>query len=380
MNASGSNFTNKDISHDCFNQSTPSNVCFNQSTSSNDCFNQSTPSNVSETLFHVSVVIRQVAPLPFLLLGILGNLLTMAVLLRQRVTNTFTGVSLLFLAVVDNMNMLAYFLPDWLGAVAGQDYRSLGNTSCQIALFFTCISQFTSPWALVAITMERIACVWPLELKKSFTPRMSLCVHAVLFAVAIMISMYAFEVYEVSENAMNVYGFACGTFAHHGDAWMAMAMNYVANVLMFFVPFILLLAGNSVILKKLSVRTNFAMQRGDAITTSRYRKLSKLVALLNVVFFFSQFPLAVLMIFDAQALDWIFSGSCEDEFWHRLGVYRLITTCCSVMALVSPSTNFLLYFVSSSQFRQEIKAFLKREKPGETILFNDGVGTACTTV
>jgi len=340
---------------------------------SRDCFTPSTNTNVYDTLYQVNDVVRQVVPPLFLLIGIPGNLLTMAVILRQGMTNSFTGASLVVLAVVDNIFILAYSLPEWLGAVADLDFRDFSNTSCRMAMFFTYISFTVSPWVLVAITVERVVClVWPFKAKTIFTPKSSLCVHALLFAGAIAVSVYAFEVFEISERALNVYGTACGTFAHLDSSDVtSTVLNHISSGMRFHVPFVLLIIGNSVIFRKLSARINFSAERGDATTTARYRSLSRLVITLNALFFFSMFPLSVYVLIDAQIIDWAFSSSRSDQFCYRLSINRLLFAFCNVMALVNHSTNFLLYFVSSDTFRKEIRAFLMCQKGGGRNLFKN---------
>ena len=102
--------------------------------------------------------------------GVIGNILTVLVLLRRFGRWSFTAVFLFVLAISDTVQLLN-LLSGWIwDELAKQDVRQLSDLGCKLLTFFRYGPIHYSSWILVAVTVERFICVfWPHHVKQRCT-------------------------------------------------------------------------------------------------------------------------------------------------------------------------------------------------------------------
>ena len=125
-------------------------------------------------------VIKIVSPILFSL-GIVGNLLTILILLKKKNRGTSTAVLLTVLAFSDLVIILTGLFSQWMEVMWNWDIRTVNNVFCKVHVFLTYFSVHFSSWLLCLITFERILCVFiPHKVKLVFGRKTSLMSMGIL--------------------------------------------------------------------------------------------------------------------------------------------------------------------------------------------------------
>ena len=126
------------------------------------------------------------------IIGLCGNSLSIAVMLRKPFRNTSTSVyfiatSVYFIAIADNINL--FVLTSYIVLQFGFfiDLSSYSTWTCKLFNFASFVFPQLSSWILVNISIERFVAVYrPFKAKQLFTPKkaiLGLCVITVLLLI-----------------------------------------------------------------------------------------------------------------------------------------------------------------------------------------------------
>ena len=338
-----------------------------------ECINQSIPDASSGAMSTINYVIGNFIYPVVLCIGILGNLLNIVVILSQRMSMRFTAITILSVAVVDTVGLLVWLLPEYLDILSGYDVRESSQTACTLFTFFTVVCTVASPWCLVALTTERmVSVIWPFKVKLIFTRKSSLFVQLSIYVVSIAFAAFSSQHVDISKTNADVYGgTACGIVPDS-----LYVFSYTISILFlsltFPIPSILLFMSNFAIVYNMKPIKNIALPTEISLRLHQQRiRMFKLVTVLNVVFFISQFPLTTYASVTEYFRDWIKSAVCTDDILFRKNVTKTISTCCTCFASINPSINVLLYFSISDRFRGACKALFRCEAAGTRNVFGD---------
>ena len=128
------------------------------------------------------------------------------------------------------------------------------------------------------------------------------------------------------------------------------AWPWIDLYLSFLIPCVLILTGNILILAYLARR---ARQRLDlGVVQQKKPSLALLLHLLTIVFLVSMAPYSIFTITLNYLVD-----NAEDPYeeFDRLINYQRIL---KILIAFNPTFNFILYFLSGSKFRDEVKALV----------------------
>ena len=291
-----------------------------------------------------------------LVLGTLGNILSIIVLCRKNVRKSTTSVYLTVLAISDIMFLYSGLLRQWILATFDVDIRKTSEFVCKVNFFLVYYFADLSAWLLTALTFERVVLVWNPHRGKIVCSRVS----AATVVGVILISLLLFNGHLLFGNGIShelqgnvTVTKECTRIGEEYNDFFIRIWPWIDLAKFCIGPFLLLLIGNSLIVikivwnrKKLSSRVGPTLEA----VSSAQKKSSSATALLftlNAVYFITATPISVYLIqFDGWADPTDFQGVATD---------RLLWVLCNVLMYANNTFNFVLYCLSGRRFRHEVK-------------------------
>ena len=308
-----------------------------------------------------AVRIWKTIPPIFLVLGTLGNLLTIVVLMRSKSRLSSTALYLSALAVSDLLVLWLGLLRQWLIYMFDIDVRHLSEAGCKIHIFLVYFATQCSSWLLVAVTSERFIGVWlPHKVKQGCTPRVAIVTISVIIASLMLLNVHWFYGMGVRVITYNnvTYEFKCNSIYDHYYDFLGFKWPWIDLCFFSLGPFTILLVGNvsiivRVLVSKHKTRTQIAPSNGGTANkkSDKTSQLTAMLVLLNVVFMTCTIPISVYLIGEPNWLEKL-------ETYHDLAILRLWWAVVNSFMYLNHTINFILYFLSGSRFRQEVKSLL----------------------
>jgi hypothetical protein len=117
-----------------------------------------------------------------LVLGTVGNLLSVIVLLRWKTKRTMpTTIYLVALAIADLCALYAGLLPYWLESAFQFNIKMVSDAGCRLRAWMNWASLLTSAWILVALTLTRTVAAWrPFAARRMCSSKVAAIVVAIV--------------------------------------------------------------------------------------------------------------------------------------------------------------------------------------------------------
>ena len=190
----------------------------------------------------------RVIPPILITVGTIGNMMTVFVLLRQK-KMTSTAFFLFALALSDTLTLISGLLRGWVLFTWDLDIRLLSNPGCKAQVVLPYCSIHLSSWLIVAVTLERTACVlFPHKVRLGCSPR-----NAGLIIVLIVLAVFGINIILPVIVDLNRYeGAKCATSTKGYLDLLNDFHQWIDFTLYFGAPFPLLLIGNVIIVVQLA--------------------------------------------------------------------------------------------------------------------------------
>ncbi|KAK3594349.1 hypothetical protein CHS0354_019258 [Potamilus streckersoni] len=302
------------------------------------------------------IMLWSVIPPILISFGTVGNILSIIVLTRRSIRSSTTALYLTVLAFSDLVVLYTGLLRQWLNFLWQEDVRNISELSCKIHLWFVYISLDFSAWILIAVTLERVISSWFPHSAKSLCSRKR--------AASLMIAIFIFL---LILNGHLLFGFGDVVSTEEGQTtvkkckvknnaykdFFSYVWPWIDLCIFCLIPFVILFTGNVCILIKViqsAKRTRQVAPMGGMQhhrTSNKQSSLTAMLFTLNVVFLLCTSPISVYNIGYSQ---WE-----QGAATHDYAVLNLWWAICSLLMYVNNSLNFLLYCLSGSRFRQEVK-------------------------
>lgn len=309
-----------------------------------------------------------------ILAGIAGNLLTLAVILRQRASSSSMGVFLSALAVSDIIFILNSPLRNWiLNGLEKTDVRTISELGCKFSVFFTYSSAQFSSWILVAVTCERlVSVVLPHRVKLGCTTRAARVVIAAIFGTLVLLNGHIF--YGHGQSTIPYLDGSCEAIDVDYNNFWTKVWPWIDFAVTFAVPSIILIISNAVIIYKVREsamkRRLLSIKHKTSGSEGSQRGVTAILITLTVAFFICLTPVQVYFIYFPYSLD----DALEKYFcvdWPAFAVFVdrhfFLNAIVNILSYINATCNFFLYVLSGTRFRREVVALLLCKPHGDAV-------------
>lgn len=290
------------------------------------------------------------SPIIFIL-GLCGNLLTLAVMRRKRMRGTTTSVYLPVMAVFDTLAMSFGILPEWFKACGFVVLRELHPVVCQIGKFGFYTTSDTAIWVLVLFTVDRfVAVCFPLQKTRICVPRRSKIACAVAFACSVVKNLHVFWTRGAEYNSSGHLVTNCGHTDPASAIFEALYRPWMALALISIIPFVILLICNCVMIWTLT-RSRFVQMRKTETPANDKAKTFKQTTMMclsvSFVFLLCVIPSIVVLI--------------GKPHWTKYPnyAYEVAKAVSNQLAYFNHSINFFLYCLTGQKFRSELLSMFR---------------------
>ena len=293
--------------------------------------------------------------LPILLvLGTVGNVLSIIVLSRPSMKKSVSTTFLLGLSVADLMVLYVCLLRDWMRYIIG-DIRNVSSWTCKISFWLQYAFLDFSIWILTSLTVERlISTLRPFANKiicKKWHAKRIILYLLVVDLIVHCHFLFGMELRQ--EHRDGIYVYACGPVSDGYEQFFKYAWHYIDLALFSLIPFFILLVSNIYIIcklvtkkKKLTTRSLAMMTSHAAQTTS---SMTKLLVALNIIFIITTAPIDIYLVCKPYIIPDDIHTAVEDKD----PLYAFV----KILMNINNSVNFILYIYmyNGSKFRTELK-------------------------
>jgi len=230
------------------------------------------------------------------LLGLLGNCLSVCIFFGTKLRYSSSSIYLGALAISDSGFLVAVFV-SWLKMV----YVDLFNRQgfCQFFVYLATLCSFLSVWFVVAFTVERYVAVrWPLRRQFLCTVARAKITVMALTALAVLLSSPVLLFSKIPKNSKT-----CGSTDENWKSW-AIAYNTLDTVMTFAVPLTIIVIFNTLIARNIykldHIRRTLTIESNASNEISRDRmpqaKVTKMLLLVSSAFLCLNMPAFVIRV------------------------------------------------------------------------------------
>lgn len=290
-----------------------------------------------------------------LLVGLIGNTLSFITLKRPILRHRVSTIYFRALCVADSGALLFGLLPIWPLYMAGYDITAQHAIICKLRNFLFITFSDSSIWLICAFTFDRlVAVVLPLRRKTLCTRRHALIAIAIIWSLAISKNIPMIITWGISiGNNRSNHVSKCGV----PDPEHAFYEEYIRPWLVFttvtVIPFLFITACNIIIVHHIQQMTltqaTIARVRNIARSTSdnSVAAMSRMCLAVSFAFVVLVAPSIVLLVGKPY---WTKTYQSEAK-------YHLARSFGNLCQYTNNAINFLLYFLSGHDFRQELRNY-----------------------
>ncbi|ESN91460.1 hypothetical protein HELRODRAFT_189698 [Helobdella robusta] len=238
------------------------------------------------TASYINTFILTYIPLIIYIVGVLGNSLSLSVLVRKRMRRVSTYTYLSVLSVVDTLVLTMGLLQLWIGERSNLGWlRDQSNVACKTLNVFSYSMSDLSVWLIIAVTVERfIAVCHPLRAASMCRRRTALKVMLALtslmlllnshFILTTKVSVEEFSTYEITEEGTNLCSSVkksrCMAAGGHED-FIQKYWPWVDAIFYSFLPFVMIISLNCMIIRRVMVarRRRWKMISQSSVSVNR---------------------------------------------------------------------------------------------------------------
>ncbi|XP_053397965.1 probable G-protein coupled receptor B0563.6 [Mercenaria mercenaria] len=288
--------------------------------------------------YRVSLYILRIVPPLLLVFGTAGNVTSIVILMQRKNRISSTARFLTALAVCDTLSLLVTVSRNWPIVMFDVSIAHTSPIACKCYGFLVYFSSETSSWFIVAITVERFVCIFcPHRTKQICSLQRSNTVIMCIFTALFLFNVHLLFGMSIGENS-KCYPTGDMYAEFYFKIWPIVKIS-VASI----IPFLIVFVGNTSIMIKMRRRERSF--RNQNVKSSR---LMVTLVLLNVVFLVCITPMALFMLFLGKR--YLNLGDTHED-----AVVLLLWSVVNVLYFTNNAVNFLLYFLSGSRFRKEVR-------------------------
>ena len=304
--------------------------------------------------FKASILIWKTVPPILLIFGTCGNVLSIVILTGKSIRKSTTALYLIFLTFSDLAVLYTGLLRQWVIYLFEFDVRQVSQIACKVHTWLVYSSLDFSAWLLIAVTLERIIAVTcPYSLKgKCNRHNASILIIGILISVLGLNSHFLYGLVFIRRDGESDM---CGYIHTSYGKFMDTSWSWIDLCAFCLIPFTFIVIGNCIILLKVAksrrkAKSKLVSAKYKTSSNSKDNQHSSMTAILvtlNTVFLLTTLPISVYNIGDAY-----WSTTEDQRVKARLDLWWAVV---NMLMYTNNAVNFLLYSLSGSQFRQEVK-------------------------
>ena len=298
-------------------------------------------------LIEISKNFRKFCYLAFFLVGTIGNLLTVVILSLKKNRGTSTAIFLLFLAASDTIILFTSYLSEWTTIMWNFNFREVNGALCKIHVFLTYFSLQFSSWILVLVTCERcISVTRPAKVKLICNRKKGALGLGVIAAFIALLNGHWLVGLTHKYNAYTMTYCAASTPSYVkflNETW-----PIIDFCMTFAIPCIIIMVGNTLIILKI---TQASRARSHMVASDKKKNTSSLtitLIILNIIFIISMAPASIFLLTYYLTIE----SQDNEQITRGTFIFEMVNS----LAGLNATVNFILYFLSGSKFRGDIKA------------------------
>ncbi|XP_052280996.1 neuromedin-U receptor 2-like [Dreissena polymorpha] len=284
-------------------------------------------------LYKAGILIWKVVPPILILVGTIGNSLSILVLTRRSIRVSTTALFLTVLACSDLLVLYSGLLRQWLIYLFDTDVRHISEAGCKISMWLVYSSLDFSAWILILVTLERVVLAWfphhgrIVSNRKSAVACLAVICGFILGINAHMLYGMVFKIEYDSNN--NPYLHTCTVIDDAYYRFFSQVWPWIDLSVFCVVPFAVIVIGNTMILFKVlqsKKKTRSSIRPMGSLPNSQTKyqsnnngkKSSMTVVLftLNIVFIVTTSPVSIYNIGYAYwGTDMSDANTAKLDFW-----------------------------------------------------------------
>ena len=297
------------------------------------------------------------APL-LLVVGVIGNVVSIAVLSRQRMRHTTTSVYLRLLAVFDTVVLLVFLPRKLVYFHSSVDIKDLSVFACKFVSFLTPTSTTVSWCLLTVLTIERLILIrYPVWTKKHCTRKSALIVSAILVSVIVAVNFHSIlfqnlrwkEVISTANTTVRVNG-KCVPIPNWYSVFRKKVLPLIVLVVFSMAPIILQIVCNVLLARELVIRSRKRQARSLQDSSDKHerdlRSVTRMLVVISLFFVISSVPQCIQL----SLQPYIFKPRIGPNIAKDLLMKAVI----QLLMYSNNAFNFLLYTLSGKVFRKEL--------------------------
>ena len=295
-----------------------------------------------------------------IVLGTVGNILSISVMLRKQFRHTTMSFHLIALAIADTLVLYCALLPKFLYAYLSTSLELHSKFLCKMKYFLGIYVTHVASWIVVCLTSERfVAVIFPHYYRMLFTKARAAIALAFIILILLTFDQHYFWTYHLQEYTLEYIDPLTNTTKTHTIrvCWVIIKEHYdfTTNIwpwmdmaLFSLLPLTFIIIGNVSICIKLGLAYCNRRNLGSSTNQSQHQThlISTTIVLgsVSLIFVVSTLPVTIWQLHVSQTT---YNKDARAKM-------QITGTTVQLLQYLNNAFNFVLYCLTGTQFRKEV--------------------------
>jgi hypothetical protein len=326
--------------------------------------------NTREPYRTITLTLLRIYPILFLIVGTIGNLLSVYVVLRSKLRRHSTFIYLAFLSIIDLIVVYTFSINFIFHAWFNIDLQQVSLITCKIYSFSIYFFPQTSAWILTAVSIDRVFALTR-GIRRTRKIRLTYFILLIIFLILFLLNMqflfynntYKFTeemnekiIYRIVDTDMDINVIQCSS--ENSDEYKEFYENiwvYIDAIVNVYLPFTLMFLCSAIIFH------NVLRTMGNANNSKKRlvaRNLSTMLLSINTMFVLLTGPIVIYLMFEKQTLSFE-SYQCDIKIKAK---YKMIKLLFIILMNANHTGNILVYCLTGTEFRTQLFNVIGKNK------------------
>ena len=324
--------------------------------------------------YRLHKILLYYVPPVLLVLGTIGNILSVYVLTRRSMRKHSTYFYLAILSTADTCVLLVGLLRLWIGQITGYDIKNEHDWACKLIHVLGHTLSDYSGWLIVAVTAERyVAVCHPLKATNICSRTRATRVVMLLLGVIFVLNLHfiwtvRLHLYSPDGSTMVIKCVAGDRYRHLVD----IIWPWVDAAIYSFFPFLAIMTFNTLIIRQvvLAKRKRQRLQSGEDETSGPHSdfsysctggsdgtRITIMLLTISFTFLLTTLPLNLSLI-----VRQFYLTEGEVPPTEKVLTLRLVQTITELLMYTNHAINFFLYCATGHKFRHQLVTSFRHKR------------------